>query len=131
MMKRTALFCVFCSLICAVQLAAQEAKQAEPRHTTLEEAVQLALKHNHVVRIAGYSVQEKERSKDIARSSYFPILRNDSNVAHVTDTQFIGISAGALGPDQVSLQSVQDQPGDRGGAGCQSSLRRRTQSSRC
>ena len=96
-MKRVALLCGFFSLICAMRLSAQEAKQAEPRHITLEEAVQLALKHNHIVRIAAYSVQEKEHSKDIARSAYFPVLRNDSIAARVTDTQFIGIPAGAFG----------------------------------
>ena len=78
-------------------LAGQEAKSPAPRRITLDEAVQLALKHNHVVRIAGYKVEEKEHSKEIARSNYFPILRNDSNVLQVTDTQFIGIPAGSLG----------------------------------
>src|SRR5215813_2538175 len=97
MMKHSAIICGFFSLLCAVRLGAQEAKPPEARHITLEQAVQLALKHNHIVRISAYSVQEKERSKDVARSAYFPILRNDSGVAHVTDTQFIGISAGALG----------------------------------
>jgi len=97
MMKRTVLFCCFLSLICIEQLAAQEGKHAEPRHITLEEAVQLALKHNHIVRITAFSVQEKEHAKDIARSAYFPLLRNDSGVVHVTDTQLIGIPAGALG----------------------------------
>ena len=84
-------------LILAGPCGAQETKSPEPRHITLDEAVQLALKHNHVVRIAGYSVQEKEHTKDIARSAYFPLLRNDSNLAHLTDTQFIGIPAGGLG----------------------------------
>jgi outer membrane protein TolC len=84
-------------LIFAGPSGAQEAKPPVPRHITLDEAVQLALKHNHVVRIAGYSVAEKEHTKDIARSAYFPLLRNDSNVAHLTDTQFIGIPAGSLG----------------------------------
>jgi hypothetical protein len=37
---------------------AQNAEPA-PRHITLSEAVQLALKQNHVVRIAGLQVQEK------------------------------------------------------------------------
>jgi outer membrane protein TolC len=97
MMKRSVFFCGFFSLICVVRLGAQEAKPSEPRHITLEEAVQLALKHNHVVRIAAYGVQEKERTRDIARSAYFPLLRNDSNVVHITDTQFIGIPGGALG----------------------------------
>lgn len=97
MTKRTVLFCALFALLCARPLPAQEAKSPEPRHITLDEAVQLALKHNHVVRIAAYGVQEKEHTKDIARSAYFPLLRNDSNIAHLTDTQFIGIPAGGLG----------------------------------
>jgi outer membrane protein TolC len=97
MTKRTVLFCVLFALLCARSLSAQEAKSPELRHITLDEAVQLALKHNHVVRIAAYGVQEKEHTKDIARSAYFPLLRNDSYVAHLTDTQFIGIPAGGLG----------------------------------
>ena len=97
MTKRTVLFCALFALLCARPIPAQEAKSPEPRHIALDEAVQLALKHNHVVRIAAYTVQEKEHTKDIARSAYFPLLRNDSNVAHLTDTQFIGIPAGGLG----------------------------------
>jgi hypothetical protein len=31
--------------------------QPTPRHITLTEAVQLALKHNHIVRIAGFKVE--------------------------------------------------------------------------
>jgi len=96
-MRRAALFCVVLLLLHAGLLAAQERKTPSPRQITLDEAVQLALKHNHVVRMAGYSVQEKEHTKDIARSAYFPIVRNDSNLAHLTDTQFIGIPAGSLG----------------------------------
>jgi outer membrane protein TolC len=97
MTKRTVLFCALFALLCAWPLPAQEAKSPEPRRITLDEAVQLALKHNHVVRIAAYGVQEKEHTKDMARSAYFPLLRNDSNIAHLTDTQFIGIPAGAFG----------------------------------
>ncbi len=97
MIRRAAPFCALFSLIFAARLGAQEAKPPAPRRITLEEAVQLALKHNHIVRIAAFGVQEKEHTKDIARSAYYPILRNDSNVAHLTDTQFIGIPAGGLG----------------------------------
>ena len=97
MMKFTAVVCALLCVICARPLGAQEAESPAPRHITLEEAVQLALKHNHIVRIAGYSVTEKEHAKDIARSGYFPRLRNDSLVAHLTDTQFVGIPAGDLG----------------------------------
>jgi outer membrane protein TolC len=97
MTKRTVLFCVFFALLCAGPLPAQNAKSQESRSITLDEAVQLALKHNHIVRMAAYSVQEKEHSKDIARSAYFPVLRNDSNFAHLTDLEFIGIPPGGLG----------------------------------
>jgi outer membrane protein TolC len=94
--RRIALLWTLLSVVPS-SVAAQETKLPEIRRITLDEAVQLALKHNHVVRIAGYKVEEKEHSREIARSAYFPILRNDSNVAHLTDTQFIGIPEGSLG----------------------------------
>src|SRR6202045_4433951 len=97
MNRRATLLCILFVLVLVAPLFAQETKLVTPRRITLEEAVQLALKHNHVVRIATLKVEEKEHTKDIARSAYFPILRNDSNLAQVTDTQFIGIPAGSLG----------------------------------
>jgi len=96
MNKRVSL-CVCAILFCSQFAAAQEKQSASPRHLALDEAVQLALKHNHVVRIAGYKVGEKEHIRDLARSAYYPILRNDSNFFHLTDTQFVGIPAGSLG----------------------------------
>jgi outer membrane protein TolC len=97
MTSRLALFCAVLLLLEAGTLSAQESKPTSPRRITLEEAVQLALKHNHVVRMAAYQVEEKQHAKDVTRSSYFPTLRNDSNLLQVTDTQFIGIPAGSLG----------------------------------
>lgn len=67
------------------------------RHVTLQEAVQLALKHNHLVRIADFQVEEKQHAKDVAKSAYFPTVRNDSRVFTVTDTQFIQIPVGSFG----------------------------------
>ena len=84
-------------LFVGLGLPAQQSDSTGPRRITLQEAVQLALKHNHVVRITQYQVEEKQHAKDVAKSSYFPLLRNDSNVFHLTDTQFIGIPAGSLG----------------------------------
>ena len=63
----------------------------------MQQAVQFALKHNHDIRIAGYTVEEKQHAKEGAKSSYFPSIRNDSNFMHVTDTQLIEIKAGSLG----------------------------------
>jgi outer membrane protein TolC len=97
MNKHATLLFAIVSLFQAAIVPAQETKSSTPRHITLEEAVQLALKHNHIVRIAEYKVEEKTHTKEIARSAYYPILRNDSNYARLTDTQFIGIPAGSLG----------------------------------
>jgi len=94
---RTARRCAVLLVLLAGSSAAQESNAPSPRHITLQEAVEMALKHNHVVRIAGYKVEEKERAKDVARSAYFPLLRNDSNFLRLSDTQFIGIPAGSLG----------------------------------
>jgi outer membrane protein TolC len=86
----------------------QQTEPAPPARITLREAVDLALKHNHIVRIAESTVEEKRYAKDIAKSSYFPVLRNDSTFVHVTDTQFIEIPAGALGVAGGSL--IPQQP---------------------
>lgn len=95
----------FCMRVLAIILflfglaASAGAQTAEPglRHITLPQAVQLALKHNHVVRIAGFQVQEKQHAKEFARSGYFPSVTNESRVFTVTDTQFIQIPVGSLG----------------------------------
>lgn len=86
-----------CCVFCGALTFAQERKAAAERAITLDEAVQLALRHNHSVRLATYRVEESEHAKDAARSSYFPTLRNDSMAGHVTDTQFIAIPQGKLG----------------------------------
>ena len=77
--------------------AGQPHDTASARHITLHEAVQLALQHNHGVHIAEYKVNEQQHAKEVAKSEYFPTIRNDSNFAHLTDTQLIELSAGSLG----------------------------------
>jgi len=76
---------------------AQEQAKNTPRHLSLTEAVQLALKHNHVVRIASLRVEEMQHAKEKAKSGYFPTIRNGTRAFTVTDTQFIQIGAGELG----------------------------------
>jgi outer membrane protein TolC len=76
---------------------AQEQAANTPRHLTLDEAVQLALKHNHVVRITGLQMEEKQHAKEKAKSAYFPTIRNESSAFTLTDTQFIAIAPGSLG----------------------------------
>jgi outer membrane protein TolC len=86
---------LFCTTL-AGSAAAQTAKPS-PRHLTLAEAVQLALNHNHSLRIAGLEVDVKQHAKDVARSSYFPNISNESRIFTVTDSQFIQVPAGSFG----------------------------------
>jgi outer membrane protein TolC len=97
-MKRKALLLLIATaLTSSLALADETGSTAPSRRITLREAVQLALKHNHNVRIAGYAVDEKQHAKEAAKGSYFPSIRNDSSFLRVTDTQLIQISPGSLG----------------------------------
>ena len=97
-MKRKAISLVIATALSSSLALADETSGAGPaRHITLQEAVQLAVKHNHNVRIAGYAVDQKQHAKEAAKSSYFPSVRNDSSVARITDTQLIQIAPGSLG----------------------------------
>src|SRR6266446_4650690 len=96
------------SIFTAGTCAAAQSDSSTPRRITLQEAVDLALQHNHVVRIARSGVEVKRNAKDVARSSYFPVLRNESTFVHVTDTQFIEFPAGGLGVFGANL--VPPQP---------------------
>jgi outer membrane protein TolC len=80
--------------LCAL---AQGENSSAPHTMNLQQAVAMALEHNHDVRLSSLKVEEEEHAKEVARSAYFPALNNHSTFAHATDTQFIGIPSGALG----------------------------------
>jgi len=88
---------LLCAVLMAASAFAQDSKPPAQKALTLDEAVQLALTHNHYVRLATFRAEESQHAKDAARSSYFPNLRNDTNAGRVTDTQFIAIAKGELG----------------------------------
>src|SRR5215469_5335212 len=97
---------------------AQQPESNIARRLNLHEAVELALRHNHSVRIAALHVEEGQHAKEVARSAYLPTLRNDSVFTHATDTQFIGIPEGAFGniggttipPQQYNLTQHDKHP---------------------
>jgi outer membrane protein TolC len=99
MKRNLAFFVLSAAAFSACIAVAQETGNTAPppRRITLQEAVQLALRHNHDIRIAGYSVEQKEHARQAAKSAYFPSIRNDSNFMHATDTELIEIKAGSLG----------------------------------
>jgi outer membrane protein TolC len=67
------------------------------RHLTLTEAVHLAITQNRTLKIARLKVAENEQKKAQGRSSYFPSLKNESGILHVTDFQNVGIPTGTFG----------------------------------
>jgi outer membrane protein TolC len=112
---RNAILCI-CLIVFGAPSFAQDAKKpdaekaAAQRPISLDEAVQLALKHNHYVRLAADRVDESVHAKDAARSSYFPNLHNQSSAGNVTDTEFLAIRQGSLGtvagtpvPEQTAI----------------------------
>jgi outer membrane protein TolC len=86
----------------------QQTESKAPRTIDLHEAVALAMQHNHVVRIASLHVEEEQHAKEVARSAYLPVIKNDSALVRVTDTQNIEIPAGALGV--VSASAIPSRP---------------------
>lgn len=96
-MDRTIVLILATLSLVGAPAAGQTTNSPSTRLMTLREAVDLALQRNHVVRLAGLEVEEHEHLKEVARGAYFPSLRNDSILAHVSDTQLIEIPAGGLG----------------------------------
>lgn len=86
-----------CCTLAACPAAPQQPKKTTPRQLSLDEAVQLALQHNHSIRMATQHVEASEHAKGAARSLYLPSLKNETIAAHLTDTQFIAIPEGSLG----------------------------------
>ena len=52
---------------------------------TLSQAIDLALKQNRDIKLAQLAVVDSQHKKEIARSAYFPHIRNESSVLHITD----------------------------------------------
>lgn len=71
--------------------------QSAPKVLSLEEALETARSHNHDLELARLGVEENKAKKQIAKSAYFPSIRNDSGVLHVTELAGIQIPAGAFG----------------------------------
>src|SRR5262245_53383012 len=60
------------------------AQERGVRHLTLTEAVQLAIAQNHDLKIARLKVVEAEQRKAVAKSNYFPELKNESGIHRST-----------------------------------------------
>jgi outer membrane protein TolC len=94
---------------------AQPAETPGTRRITLSEAVDLALAHNHAVRLAQLSVEQRDHVKEVAKSAYFPSVKNETTLLHLTDTQLIEIPAGGLGVVGATLVPPQSLILNQGG----------------
>lgn len=63
MIKRALFLLTLFTVVANSLFMAQESASAQPHHLSLEEAVQLALQHNHLVRIAAFKVEENEHAR--------------------------------------------------------------------
>jgi outer membrane protein TolC len=78
-------------------LAATSQYAADIRHLTLTEAVHLAVSQNPALKIARLKVAESQQKKAGEHAGYFPSMKNESNLLHVTELERLSIPAGAFG----------------------------------
>jgi outer membrane protein TolC len=85
-------------------------------HLTLPAAVQMALEHNRHITLAHLAVADSEAQKRLAESHYYPILKNQSAVLHITELQGVKIPAGAIGQTITGLLPAATLTIDQGAA---------------
>jgi len=73
-----------------------------PMHLTLPEAIDLALKQNRSLGLARLAVVDSEHKREVARSAYFPHIKNESSILHITELAGVAIPAGAFGVTSVT-----------------------------
>ena len=96
MVRRHSLTTALLLLVCAFRVAAFSQNSA-PMPLTLSQAIDLALKQNRDLKLAQLAVTDSEHKKQIARSDYYPHIKNSSAILHVTDLAGVDIPAGAFG----------------------------------
>lgn len=84
-------------LVLLVAAQSAIAQNNAPMPLTLSQAIDLALKQNRDLKLAQLAVVDTQHKKEVARSAYFPHIRNESSVLHITDLAGVDIPAGAFG----------------------------------
>ena len=97
----SSLACLFLSLLVlgstfGTRMVAQQLSPI-PMRLTLDQAIDLALKRNHSVRLRSLSVDQMQSKKDEARSNYLPHINANGSISHITDIEGVSIPAGAFG----------------------------------
>ena len=102
-MRLTMMRCKTCKTIqllsvLALLVAAQSAmgQNNAPMQLTLSQAIDLALKQNRDIKLAQLAVVDSQHKKEIARSDYFPHIRNESSVLHITELAGVEHPCGSI-----------------------------------
>jgi len=85
------------AVVLACSLAVAAAAPGQERKLTLKEAIDLATRQNHTLKVASFALAAEQQKRRIAQSSYFPSITNESNFLHITDLQRIEVPPGAFG----------------------------------
>src|SRR5277367_3120809 len=97
-------------------VGAAHAQGSAPMELTLSQAIDLALQQNRQIKLAQLGVVDSEHKKTIARSAYFPQIKNESTVLHITELEGVSFSAGAFGsPSSTGPIPSQSLVIDQGG----------------
>lgn len=92
---------IMLTLLCTLGLLAVNGNTAAQNNATLtlslEQAIDLALQQNRDIKLAQLGVVDSEHKKEIARSAYFPHIKNESSILHITELAGVEIPAGAFG----------------------------------
>ena len=94
-------------LISIVALTIASAGHGQERKIGLQEAIDLAVRQNHAVKMAHYEVAAQQEKKRNAYSDYFPSITNESNAIHITNLERIEVPRGTFGaiPEGASIPS--------------------------
>jgi len=100
-LSRTIPFASVTALILAVPLGVYAQGVApelagSPVHLTLPAAIDMAIAHNHKLEMARLSIHDSEEQRRIAEYHFYPAIKNQSAVLHLTELEGIVVPAGAL-----------------------------------
>ena len=98
-LRAAARLCLPLALLGSTFVTSSVAQQpsTSPMQLTLEQAINLALKQNHSIRLRSLSVEQMQSKKDEARADYLPQIKASGSVLHITELAGVEIPAGAFG----------------------------------
>jgi outer membrane protein TolC len=92
----------------------EQLSSAASVHLTLTSAVELAIAHNRHIALAHLAVKDSEAQKRLAESHFYPTIKNESAVLHITELEGVNIPAGAIGNTSIGLLPAETLTIDQG-----------------